>query len=330
MLKRLKDDFHLAMLTLVGLTIVMCLTPYGIYRLVSGNVVVGVADLLMVVTAALAIIYAWRTGDTKKPGQAMAIIFCAGAALVCISLGIDGLFWVYPFLVFIFFLVSPLKAFILLLLLLMTLVGYALWYPGAIFSSAFQMLSFIVTTTITSFFAYIFAYRTQRQRSALNELATTDSLTGASNRRTLNEQLAITIADFSRRGTSYGLMVLDLDYFKKVNDNYGHKVGDQVLTALVPVLYSMIRQCDQVFRFGGEEFVILLRDIKQADLLKLAEKIRAGVQQKLVLPDGTQLTTSIGAAILQPQEDWEAWLHRADMALYQAKNQGRNQVVAAS
>ncbi len=329
MLKRLKDDFYLAMLTLVGVIITLCLVPYGIYRLYSGNYIVGLADLFMVACALVAIRVAWRTGDTVRPGLFMAVVFCLGAVLICINLGIDGLFWVYPLLVFIFFLVSPLKAFVLLLLMLGTLLLFANWQVGRIFSSQFQMLSFMVTTTATSIFAFIFAYRAQAQRHELKRLATTDGLTGAANRRTLNDQLAVAINEFNRQGRSYGLLLLDLDHFKQVNDTYGHKAGDQILTKLIPLLQLLLRQSDQVFRFGGEEFVVLLADIREADLIKLAEKIRLGVAEQLTLPDNSSLTTSIGAAMLQRDEDWEGWLHRADMALYQAKNQGRNRVIAA-
>lgn len=330
MLQRLKDDFYLAMLTLVGAIIVLCVTPYGIYRLLSGNLVVGVADLTMVLCSVLAVRSAWRTGNTVKPGLFMALIFCVGAVLVCINLGVDALFWVYPLLVFVFFLVSPLRAFGLLVLMLSTLFTIAWYYPGAIFSSNFQLLAFFVTTSSTSVFAFIFAYRAQIQRRELQRLATTDGLTGAANRRTLNEQLTLAIRDFKLANRSFGLMVLDLDHFKHINDNYGHKTGDRMLTELIPLLQSLLRNSDQVFRFGGEEFVVLLADIREPDLLKLADKIRQGVATKLMLPDGKELTTSIGAAMLKPAEDWEDWLHRADMALYQAKNDGRNRVVAAT
>jgi diguanylate cyclase len=326
-LERLKNDFYLAMLTLVGMMIVLFVTPYGLYRLYSGNVIVGTADMVIVVCSIVAVRIAWYSGDTVKPGMFMALVFCVGAVLVCLNLGMDGLFWVYPFLVFIFFLVSPLRAFVLLLLMLAVLFTVGTIYPTLVFASRFQMLAFFVTTSITSLFAFIFAYRSQVQRRELRRLATTDSLTGASNRRTLNDKLAMAIYEFNRVGNQYGLILLDLDNFKQINDNYGHKVGDQVLIELVPVLQSMLRQNDQVYRFGGEEFVVLVTDIRQRDLDKLAEKLRAGVQGRLTLPDGGQITISIGVAMLQTEEDWEAWLHRADMALYQAKNQGRNQVV---
>lgn len=327
MLQRLKDDFYLAMLTLVGAMIVLCVTPYAIYRLYTGNYVVGIADLIMVLCAVLASRHAWRTGDTVKPGLFMAIVFCVGALLVCVNLGVDGLFWVYPFLVFIFFLVSPLRAFGLLLLMLSTLFIIGSTHPGLVFASTFQMMAFFVTTSITSLFSFIFAYRAQTQRRELKRLATTDSLTGASNRRTLNEQLVLAIDEHARRGRQYGLILLDLDHFKQINDKFGHKTGDKILIELVPVLQSMLRQHDPVFRFGGEEFVVIVADINAAALEKLAEKLRQGVAEKLFLPDDSHITTSVGIAMLQSGEDWEAWLHRADMALYQAKHQGRNQVV---
>lgn len=327
MLERLKNNFYLAMLTLVGSLIILFVTPYGIYRIYHGNYVVGIADLVMVASSIVAVRFAWRSGDTVKPGLFLASVFCVGAVLVCVNLGTDGLFWVYPFLVFIFFIVAPVKAFILLLLMFSALLIIALAVPGKVFVSQFQMLAFFVTTAITSLFAFIFAYRAQIQRRELQRLATTDSLTGASNRRTLNDQLALAIYEFNKVGRQYGLILLDLDHFKQINDNHGHKVGDQVLIELVPVLESMLRQNDQVFRFGGEEFVVLVADIRKPDLDKLAEKLRAGIERKLVLPGGKAITTSIGVAMLQAEEDWEAWLHRADMALYQAKHQGRNQVV---
>ncbi|MEH8020280.1 MULTISPECIES: GGDEF domain-containing protein [Rheinheimera] len=327
MLKRFKTDFYLAMLTLVTTLIVLCILPYAVYRLYTGNYLVGFADLVVVLSSLIATTVAWRSGDTVKPGVFMAAVFCIGVLVICFALGIDGLFWVYPFMVFIFFLVSPFRAFILLLLLLISLFVMANVFPNRVFSSQFQMMAFFVTTGVTSIFAFIFAYRAQVQRFELHRLATTDGLTGAANRRTLNDRLAIAVLEMSKLERPYGLLLLDLDHFKQINDNHGHKQGDEILVKLVPVLQSLLRQSDQVFRFGGEEFVVLISDVKPAMLLVLAEKLRAGVQQQMVLPNGSYMTTSIGGAMLKPDEEWESWLHRADMALYQAKHQGRNQVV---
>lgn len=315
------------MLSLVGLINVICLTPYGIFRLMTGNMLVGIVDLVIVLVSISCVSYAWRTNNTKDPGLIMALLFCAGLILVCINLGIDGLFWVYPYIIFIFFLVPPLKALVLLLVTVAALLSYVLFFPERVFASSFQMMSFTVTSFASSLFAYMFAYRTQSQRDALRELATTDSLTGAANRRTLNKALEDAIAQQQRNGRSFALILLDLDHFKLINDSYGHKVGDDILVQLVPILRKMIRQTDNVYRFGGEEFVLLLADIQRDMLQALAEKVRLGVQQQLLLPDGKAVTLSAGLAVLEPGENWEAWLHRADMALYQAKHQGRNKVI---
>lgn len=329
MLARLRDNFYLAMISLVGLMIVLFITPYGFYRLFTGNLVVGIADLFIVLSAIIAVIYAWRTGDTVRPGQFLAVVFCIGALIVCFSLGTNGVFWIYPLLVFIFFLVSPLTAVVLSMLMLAILLITDLLAPGTIFESHYQLIAFGSTAFICSFFAYVFAYRTQLQRSELKQLAGIDSLTGAGNRHTLNTELELAVQLKQRLQSNFGVILFDLDHFKQINDNYGHRTGDQILVQLVPLISSVLRQSDRVFRYGGEEFLVLLRDINAEDLPLLAEKIRQNVERRLLLPDAKPVTLSAGIAMLQSGEDWEQWLHRADMALYQAKHNGRNQVVAA-
>ena len=330
MLQRLKHDFHLFMITLVGLIASCTLLPYALFRMVTGNYLVGLVDMLMIVVSTVSVWMAWRTGETEKPGFLMAAVFCFGAVLVCMKLGQDVLFWIYPLMVFIFFLVAPIKALLLLLLMVCAIVSLHFSEHSAIFSTNFQLLAFITTTLITSIFAYIFAYRTHLQRQELRRLATTDPLTGAATRHSLTDELTYAIQQFQQEGVVSGLMLLDLDHFKRINDNFGHHAGDQILSQLVPLLKQMIRQQDSVFRYGGEEFVLLIKEIQLADLHRLAEKIRHAVWHQLALPDGSALTTSIGIATVQYANDWESWLQNADVALYQAKHNGRNQVVIAT
>lgn len=330
MLQRLKHDFHLFMITLVGLIASCTLLPYALFRMVTGNYLVGLVDMLMIVVSTASVWMAWRTGETEKPGFLMAAVFCFGAVLVCMKLGQDVLFWIYPLMVFIFFLVAPIKALLLLLLMVCAIVSLHFSEHSAIFSTNFQLLAFITTTLVTSIFAYIFAYRTHLQRQELRRLATTDPLTGAATRHSLTDELTYAIQQFQQEGVVSGLMLLDLDHFKRINDNFGHHAGDQILSQLVPLLKQMIRQQDSVFRYGGEEFVLLIKEIQLADLHRLAEKIRHAVWHQLALPDGSALTTSIGIATVQYANDWESWLQNADVALYQAKHNGRNQVVIAT
>jgi len=318
------------MITLVGVIASGTLLPYALYRMATGNYLVGIVDLLMIAVSTVSVLMAWRTGDTEKPGFLMAAVFCFGAVLVCMKLGQDVLFWIYPLMVFIFFLVAPIKALLLLLLMVSAIVSLHFAEQSAIFANNFQLLAFITTTLITSIFAYIFAYRTHLQRQELRRLATTDPLTGAATRHSLTDELTYAIQQFQQKGIVSGLMLLDLDHFKRINDNFGHHAGDQILSQLVPLLKQMIRQQDSVFRYGGEEFVLLIKEIQLADLHHLAEKIRHAVWHQLTLPDGSALTASIGIATVQHTNDWESWLQNADVALYQAKHQGRNQVVIAA
>lgn len=330
MLQRLKDNFHLLMITLVGGIASCTLLPYALYRLATGSYLVALVDLLMITVSTVSVWMAWRTGDTEKPGFLMAVVFCFGAVLVCLKLGQDVLFWIYPLMVFIFFLVAPIKALLLLLLMVSAIVSLHFAEQSSIFNNSFQLLAFITTTVITSIFAYIFAYRTHLQRQELRHLATTDPLTGAATRHSLTDELTEAIQQYQQKNILSGLMLLDLDHFKRINDNFGHQSGDQILSQLVPLLKQMIRQQDSVFRYGGEEFVLLIKEIQLADLHRLAEKIRHAVWHQLTLPDGSALTTSIGLATVQHATDWESWLQNADVALYQAKHQGRNQVVIAT
>ncbi|HSC68075.1 MAG TPA: GGDEF domain-containing protein, partial [Cellvibrio sp.] len=123
--------------------------------------------------------------------------------------------------------------------------------------------------------------------------------------------------------------LLDIDFFKMVNDKFGHTVGDQVLVDLARILTRRVRKTDRIFRFGGEEFVVLARNTALIDALVIAEQLRAQIEGELQDPDGV-LTASFGCAQLQPDESLEDWFVRADKAVYQAKQQGRNCVVAAA
>ena len=133
---------------------------------------------------------------------------------------------------------------------------------------------------------------------------------------------------FARDQTPASLLILDLDFFKRVNDKFGHHVGDMVLANLGALLTKRMRKTDRVFRFGGEEFAVLARNTQLADALIFGEQLRAQIEMELKDPGGP-LTASFGCAQLHVDETAEEWFERADKALYQAKERGRNRVVAA-
>lgn len=127
-------------------------------------------------------------------------------------------------------------------------------------------------------------------------------------------------------GKSYGLVIMDLDHFKQVNDQFGHEAGDRILASLAKIIEQTTRRGDRLYRYGGEEFVLLLGDIDVAGLEIAISKIQTTLAEQLRGPGGP-VTTSMGATLLNPDEDWLAWMARADEALYQAKNDGRDRAV---
>jgi two-component system cell cycle response regulator len=168
----------------------------------------------------------------------------------------------------------------------------------------------------------------------LQKLASTDPLTGLFNRRVFLEELEKERTKVARIfHYSAVLLMLDLDFFKRVNDTYGHATGDAVLKAFADVARNNSRTIDIPARLGGEEFAILLAGADKKDALTMAERLRQQVSEIVIdHKDGpVQITVSIGAAILLADDvNGEAVLHRADAALYEAKDRGRNQIYWAS
>ena len=325
LLARLRKDFQLSIITLMGFFGVLGISPYAVYRAVQGNYLVSIADTVIVLSTICAVVHAWRSGDTTTPGVFLAGVFSICAVLITLNLGVNGLFWIYPLILFNFFMVSPPRALLATTLVLACLALYALLLPGTVFESRYQMLSFLVTALMASVLTFIFAYRTQHQREQLQTLACRDPLTGARNRRVMNEELQSAVANQRRHGLDSALLLIDLDHFKQVNDRFGHQAGDQVLITLVDVAKRNLRQEDRLFRFGGEEFLVLLKNTDEAGLAAAAQNLKEQLAQHLKSPGGT-VTVSMGGAVLYAGESWEQWLERADQQLYQAKSAGRDRI----
>ncbi len=159
----------------------------------------------------------------------------------------------------------------------------------------------------------------------LKLLATTDALTGIYNRYKMNEEIALEIKKARRYKKRFALIMFDIDFFKVINDTYGHDVGDNVLEELAKIVQKSIRETDSFGRWGGEEFMILARNIEEAEALKLAEKIRQKVEGHY-FRDKVEITISLGVTLFSEGDNKEALLKRVDKALYKAKNNGRNRV----
>ena len=177
-----------------------------------------------------------------------------------------------------------------------------------------------------------------------------DTLTGTGNRRYLNRRLEEELSYGMRHDETVGVLLADLDHFKLVNDTWGHPVGDRVLSEIAAIIEEQVRNEDSVYRYGGEEFCILVRGVAEPGLVAMAERIRSAVERFTLVVDDDEvtITVSVGIACVVPDLDddpqtineanldgeADAGRHRvivlADQALYQAKGTGRNRVISYS
>ena len=323
-MKPKRRDFRLDIIVLQGFTAAATIASFGVYRMWVGEWTKAWFDLAVVAAVAAPVIHAWRGGDSLRAGNVLAALNSAATFGACLLLGHTALTWTYLVLLTNFFIAHRWMAVACNALLI---VGMQL-IPG-FFHDGVHAASVLVSASLITVFSLIFAARTQDDRVQLERLAAIDALTGVPNRRSMERALADAVGRFQRGERRFGLVVLDLDHFKDVNDQYGHAAGDAAIADLASILRFEMRRNDQVFRFGGEEFVALLELDGTEDLEAATERLRKAVRSSLRGPGG-RITISLGAAMLREQEKtWHDWFSRADAALYRAKSAGRDSYVIA-
>ncbi len=165
--------------------------------------------------------------------------------------------------------------------------------------------------------------KVEQQKKEIHYLAMHDQLTGVYNRHFLSEQVKINISNAHRHNTPFSIVMLDIDFFKKINDQYGHNVGDSVLKSVANLLKKNMRSGDIVVRLGGEEFLILLNRCDLTAAIKKAESLR--IQIEALALSGVKVSASFGVAQLREgRDDYESLFKVADQAVYEAKESGRN------
>jgi two-component system, cell cycle response regulator len=161
----------------------------------------------------------------------------------------------------------------------------------------------------------------------LKTLAITDSLTGLYNRRHFYHELEIEISRVIRHDHRLSLLLIDIDDFKKYNDRHGHIDGDKVLRKTADLIASCMRKMDSAYRYGGEEFTVILPETGCSSAIKLAQRIRRIIATYfLAVPDRRKITVSIGVTEFDSEDSLAEFIHRADKAMYEAKASGRNQI----
>ena len=177
----------------------------------------------------------------------------------------------------------------------------------------------------------LFPMRNALLYRAATQSALRDPLTGTGNRIAMDQTLEREIHMARRHQQPLSLLMLDIDHFKRVNDSHGHAAGDQILKAVATSIKNQLRNVDMVFRFGGEEFLILLSNTSREAAAMVGERLRYSSQMADYQVEGKQieLTVSLGCSTLLPAESAESLLRRADSALYVAKREGRNRLAMA-
>lgn len=324
MLHRLRTDFRLSVITLLATCAVLVITPFAVFRFSNGEFVAGLIDSVIVVGIIILVAFTWVTGKTGWTGLLLALFVCGGATVVALLQGEFTVFWLFPTYAAAFFLTSPAIAAALGAASVLIVVS------GGVFDAPQPTWAFVAASFVVGCCALVFALRTESQRQQLERLATFDPLTGVRNRRAMDQELHRAAATASRTGLSYALVMLDLDHFKRVNDRYGHSAGDEVLKSFGRLIEDNIRRVDHVFRFGGEEFVILLTDADGKAVSSVVASLQEKIARELRTPGGEPITASFGAAVIRLDESAESWLGRADAALYRAKDAGRDRLVLDS
>ncbi|MET3106664.1 diguanylate cyclase (GGDEF)-like protein [Oxalobacteraceae bacterium GrIS 2.11] len=201
--------------------------------------------------------------------------------------------------------------------------------PNSIWHSGALIVNIVLGFAQTIMLIVITSHRLQMD---LQQQATHDPLTNVFNRRALTTLAERDIARSNRRGTLISVLMIDADHFKKINDAYGHAVGDAVLVAIAGKIQTGLRTEDVLARFGGEEFLVMLPDTSLKHACEVAERIRIAVSNIAlpVLPEEHRFTVSIGVAERRGvQQSFDELVEMADQALYQAKKNGRNKVIGS-
>lgn len=190
-----------------------------------------------------------------------------------------------------------------------------------------EFTRFMLVIIGTSAFVFMCIREIYKQNELLVKLSLTDALTGLNNRATLNHSLVQAINLNQRYKTPVSLLIMDIDHFKKINDQFGHITGDHTLVGIAELMLKNFREADELFRIGGEEFLVLLHNADAAFAISIAERFRMAVETAELIPNH-QVTVSIGVCERQFEESPQAWMSTCDKRLYRAKKEGRNKTIS--
>ena len=277
---------------------------------------IGIATVLAVCFAAM--LYGMRRENVAR----LAAVLCSIGVVV--GAWVDpaaGTHWAFVVFVVCFILFKHNTA-LLISLGALGIISMRLWATG----STIDFSEFSAAALLVVGFNFLFAVREEKLRAQLRSFAMQDPLTGLGNRRAFNRRVEFLMQEAGANDQGIGMFMLDLDFFKTVNDRFGHAVGDQVLIDFARIIRHNTRSIDELFRLGGEEFVLLLPGMDECHMASHGDVLLGVIRAELKAGD-SPVTTSIGASIWRTNEPLKAWMARADEALYEAKEKGGDRIV---
>lgn len=294
------------------------LAVLAVYDLWQGRWLLGAIVLLLVATL-LALARAMRLGATPRVPYALVLVpVAAGLVFSVEQQGVFAALWSYPLILICHFVLRRRAALLFSLgILLAVTLSVGLWVSSALAVRIFATLA--ITTVMINVVLNVLG---ELQASLLLQTLV-DPLTGAYNRRHMDQMVGLAVEQGRRTKPNNTLLIFDIDNFKRVNDRYGHDAGDEVLRRVVQVVRARLRKVDALFRTGGEEFTVLLRDTDGSGAAAVAEDLRRRIEQEAMLP-GEVITISLGVGPQVAGQSTLEWIKLTDQALYRAKNSGRN------
>jgi len=320
MIKRTEREVVLLYMSAIAAAVI---SSFALIRFLSGDMQIAIADAIIATLMLTFFVYVYKTHKVERASLLMSLFLITIMIAFIATRGASIIYWYYPIILAIFYLNHQSTA--IMLCLVSTVIITLLLFP---ITHIAEVSVIFVSMLLTNIFSFVIFRSYKNVQEKLTLLATTDSLTSAGNRRALDNDLTNAVLSQARKKQPMCLILLDLDHFKKINDNYGHLIGDDVLVALSKLLISNTRVLDAFYRYGGEEFIIapLFVDLKAAGTI--AEKLRV-IVENYVFPSSISVTISLGVAQFHEGEKLADWISRADSALYLAKSSGRNKVSLA-
>ena len=316
----------IVVMRLQALLAIVVVLPFAMWRVWQAQYVLASLGLGAVTLLAGLGLLSFNTRQFDRVGRIVLPLVVVGQMLAIggmIALaGSETKSWAFPVLVSSFLLLRARDATILTLSCSAVDTWLVFQHSGQLRESAI----FFASCLLVVLFTHVFASRLQADKQKFKTRSLQDPLTGVSNRRLLDDTLSALV--LQPPATSCTLIMLDIDHFKLINDRYGHNVGDVCLRRFSQAIEALLGTGELLYRFGGEEFVVLSMQ-PAAQSMALAERLRQHIEQTSIIRE-SKLTLSAGVAQLKAGQTVREWLGRADNALYQAKESGRNQVVLAA